>query len=389
MGFQITSKITSRISARLGAAALMGLAGLSCAMLGCSSGDTQYMNAQERFEAFQPPLDTYAKMGYRRDWTGFPTMTAGGTVEFIDVLGDVVVVEESSNVLTVLEEGSGATRWFEQVASPLTKFVGNIRDDKHLISASESEAYFFDVETGNLVDKQPLDKVVNTRPVLVNDRLVFATSLGEIFAQLKTIGFRVWGNRISGSIQTNPAVMGPLLGFVSSTGEVIILDAATGVGQMRTQIFVGSDVDPAASDSMMFVASLDHSLYAFSPTSPAPVWRKRTEAPLREKPTYHDGRVYCSIDGTGLVAFDSRGENGNAKEVWTAKGVSGTVVGMRKNRLIVWNGSEVVMLDPADGGIVDRAPLPDVAFLKTDKFVDGNLYTCSSGGVVVKLVPRN
>jgi len=366
-----------------------GVIGSVAGMIGCTSKGPQYVSPLERAKAFEPEREAYAKLGYRHEWTGFPTMTAGGKVKFFDVLGDVVVVQESASVLSVIEAGNGASRWSDQVANPLTKFVGNIRDDKRIICCSESEAYFFDVETGALVDKKHLDKVVNTRPVIVGENLVFGTSLGEIFGQLKAVGFRTWGNTVNGSIVTNPAVMGTTLGFVSSTGEIILLDGATGIGKMRTKIFTGSEADPAASENMMFVASLDHSLYAFTAGSPSPVWRKRTDTPLRQQPTYHDGVVYCAIDGTGLVAFDARGENGNAKELWTAKGITGSVIGIRKGRLLVWTGSEGILIDPADGAIIDRAKLAGVSMMRTDRFVDGNLYSVNESGVVVKLVPRN
>ncbi|MBC7772894.1 MAG: PQQ-binding-like beta-propeller repeat protein [Pyrinomonadaceae bacterium] len=362
--------------------------GANC-MMGCAEKGPQYVSPLERANAFEPEREAYAKLGYRHEWTGFPTMTAGGKVEFFDILGDVVVVQESSSVLSVIEAGNGTSRWSDQVANPLTKFVGNIRDDKRVISCSESEAYFFDIETGALVDKKHLDKVVNTRPVIVDNNLVFGTSLGEIFGQLKAVGFRTWGNTVSGAIQTNPAVLGSTLGFISSTGEIVMLDGATGVSKMRTKIFTGTEADPAASDNMMFVASLDHSLYAFAPSSPTPVWRQRTDTPLRHQPTYHDGAVYCAIDGTGLVAFDSRGSNGNARELWTTPGVTGTVIGLRKGRLLLWTGSEGILIDPADGAIVDRAKLDRVAVLKTDAFVDGSLYAVSEDGVVVKLLPKN
>lgn len=358
-------------------------------MVGCASKEPRYVSALDRAKAFEPQREAYATLGYRHEWTGFPSMTAGGKVKFFDILGDVVVVQESSSVLSVIEAGNGASRWSDQVANPLTKFVGNIRDDKRIITCSESEAYFFDIETGALVDKKHLDKVVNTRPVIVNENLIFGTSLGEIFGQLKTVGFRTWGNTVGGSIQTNPAVLGTTLGFVSSTGEIIMLDGATGIGKMRTKIFIGSETDPAASENMMFVASLDHSLYAFAASSPTPVWRKRTDTPLRHEPTYHNGVVYCAVDGTGLVAFDSRGDNGNAKELWTTPGVTGTVIGMRKGRLLLWTGSEGVLIDPADGAIVDRTKLNRVNMLRTDTFVDGSLYAVSDDGVVVKLLPRN
>ncbi|MGE3108662.1 MAG: PQQ-binding-like beta-propeller repeat protein [Phycisphaerales bacterium] len=356
---------------------------------GCASKGPTYVPPLARAEQFKPERDAYSRLGYRHEWTGFPTMTAGGRVNFFDVLGDVVVVQESTNTLSVLEAGNGASRWFDQVAGPLVKFVGNIRDDKTLLCTSESEVYFFDLETGNLVNKQKLDKVANTRPVVVQDRLVFGTASGEIFGQLKAGGFRVWGNQVAGSIQANPVQMGDLLGFVSDTGEVIILDGVSGRSSMRTQIYSGTIVDPAASDRLMFIASTDHSVYAFSPSRPAPVWRHRTDTPLRYQPTHHDGRLYCAIDGTGMVAFDAQGSNGDARIYWTNPDVLGTVIGVRNGRLVVWKGSTFTLLDPRDGATVDSVTLKNVGMVRVDKFVDGNMYIASTDGVVVKLLPRD
>jgi len=378
---------TARKVARIVVGALVGAAGL----LGqaCSSDGPLYVTPIQRAEAFKFDRDAYTRLGYRQEWTGFPTLTRGAHVTSMDILGDVVVVQESSNLLSVLEAGNGATRWFEQVANPLTRFVGNTRDGSRILSCSESEAFFFDVDTGTLVDKHSLDKLVNTRPVLVGDTMVFGTAAGEIYAQNKTVGFRVWGNSISGNIRTNPAVLGSLLAFVSDAGEVIMIDGSTGAGQMRTQIYTGCDVEPVASDSLVFIASLDHSLYAFSPSQPQPVWRQRTDAPLRQKPTYHDGRVYCSLEGTGLVAFDARGENGHPRKLWTAAGVGGTVIGVRGGRLLAWDGENAVLLNPDDGSVVESVKLDNVAQLKSDTFVDGNLYAVSNDGVVLKMLPRN
>ncbi len=368
----------------------LGYALLAAGLLaGCSSTQTRYVPPLERAQAFEPQRDAYSNLGYRHEWTGFPTMTTGGQIEFFDILGDVLVVQETSSTVSVLEAGSGSLRWFDQVASPLTKFVGNLRDDKRLLCTSESEVYFFDLETGNITEKQALDKVVNTRPAIVGDRLVVGTSVGEVFGQLKTGGFRVWGNTVNGALQNNPVRMGDLLGFVSSTGEIIILDGVTGRASMRTRIYSGTQVEPVASDSLMFVASTDHSLYAFSPSRPEPVWRLRTDSPLRHQPTYHDGRVYCAIDGTGMVAFDARGANGDAVKLWTAGNVLGSVIAVRNNRLVVWDGSNAILLDPNDGSVIERVALKNVAIARADQFVDGNLYLVSHDGVVVKLLPKN
>jgi outer membrane protein assembly factor BamB len=366
------------------AAAFLGATG--CASSGSDAG--RVVSAKERNERFTPATDAYTKLGYRHVWTGFPTISAGARVESLDVFDNIVAVQESAGVLSVLEADSGVTRWSDQLGNPLTKFLGVERDDGRLICTSETEAYFLDLDTGTLVGKQRLEKVGNTKPELVGDLLVYATSSGEIFGQMKGQGFRAWGASLPGTVVVNPARMGDTLGFVSSTGDVLFIDGATGAGFVRSKMYMGTLVQPAASAELMFVASQDQSLYAFSPASVAPVWRHRTNVPLRSRPTYHDGTVYCTINGEGLTAFNEFGDGGRGDIKWAAKDVNGSVIGVRAGRLLVWNGTDACLVDPANGELVERVSLPDAGLLTTDSFVDGNLYMATPDGLIVKLAPR-
>ena len=367
------------------AAGAAGLAG--CATTGTAEGGA-IVSAKERNARFTPATEAYSTLGYRHTWTGFPTMTAGARVSSLDVFEDVVTVVESGGVLSVLEAASGQTRWSDQLGNPLTKFLGVTRDDKQIICTTETDAYFLDIDTGTLVGKDRLLKVGNTPPEQVGNVLVYATAGGEIFGQVKLAGFRSWGHSMPGNISVRPGRMGNTLGFVSSTGDVLFLDGATGTGFGRAKMFMGTDVPPATSEELMFVASRDQSLYAFSAASSAPVWRYRTNVVLHDRPVYNAGVVYCSINGQGLTAFSEFGDGGRGNVLWTAAEVKGYVVGMRGGRLLVWDGSDACLLDPASGDLIERVALPGVTKVTTDGFVDGNLYMSTPEGLVIKLQPR-
>jgi outer membrane protein assembly factor BamB len=290
-------------------------------------------------------------------------------------------------VLTVLEARSGERRWSDPVATTLTKFVGTIRDGKRLIVSSQSQAFFYDVETGALQDKQKLAHVVGTRPVQVGPILVYGCTNGQVLGHLLLNGFKQWGSFLNGAIETDPVAMGDtgLVGIVSSAGDVLILNAAAGgQAQGRSSMYAGTDVPLAASDVMLFVASKDHSLYGFSAEGAGQIWRKRTDAPLKFAPMFFDGKVYCDMGDAGLTCFEAV----TGKEVWSDKNVHGTVVAMHNKRLLAWDGATATLVDPADGARVDSANLQNVSIIKTDKFVDGNVYLAAPMGVVTKLVPK-
>lgn len=364
----------------------------------CETG--RRLSAPEQRAAAAPiDHDAWSALGYRLEWRGFPTMSARGQVRFFEPLvsegSELIAVQESTSVLSVLEDQSGATRWSDELATPLTRFVGIIHDPDtssgpggRTISSSETEVFYKANDTGTLVNKHGLDRVVNTRPLLAGNVLVYGTTSGEVVGYLKDRGFRLWGNSVRGSIETDPIFVGALAAVVSQQGDVLFFDPVSGLGTARNAIAGGiaPGVRLAASDSTAYIASLDQSLYAFDARTGSLLWRKRTGHPLTTSPAYHDGRVYMDIPGQGMTAFDAR----TGREAWSNPDITGDVIAMRNGRLVAWDRRTrtAATLDPDRGDTVERVTLDNVQFIRTDRFADGNIYICSSTGVVSKFIPR-
>lgn len=358
-----------------------------CAVLAACGSDLRLpggpnLSPQQRAERFPMAHDEFAKLGYRVDWTGFGVMTRGGTATHVLVTADAIYILESGTVVTALDTSNGARRWSEELATPLTRFVGMAEASDGVIIASEADLFFCDFESGNVRDRQRLGNIVNTPPILVGNIAVFGTVGSGVMGHLTIRGVTLWGYTMEGTIDQSLAEVGGAIGAVSRTGEVVFVDGSTGALLMQSRIFDGTSVPPAASNSLMFIASEDQSLYAFSPLSPRPVWRVRAEAPIRDRPVFHDGTLYCTIPGDGLTAFR---EDGTAR--WNNPAVTGHVVGSVGGRLIVWNGEKAFLVDPAaNGAIREEAALEGVRHLLADRFEDGNIYAVSDLGVVRKLV---
>ena len=388
---QPASILNRRSHRSLPFAAVAGLVlAWSGALAGCESDQSmQPTSPDERAAAVPVHTEQYAKLGYRIDWRGFPTIYPGANLKFLNVSGDAIMAQDSAGVLSLLEDRSGERRWSDQPSQPLTKFTGNIRDGNRIICSSESEAFVFDIETGNLLDKQRLEKVVNSRPVKIGDILVYGCSDGQVLGHLTLNGFRQWGSGLDGSVEADPVQFGDstAVALVSSRGEVLVVDGITGYSMGRGRIFSGPGAPLGASDSTLFVASLDHSLYAINRDNAAIVWRHRTEEPLRSAPVQHDGVVYCDLGSPGLTAFNS----GTGKIIWENKSAHGVLIAVRKGRLVFWDASTstATTVDPKRGDTIDTVTLDKVKFLRAQPFVDGNLYGASANGVVFKLVPRN
>lgn len=379
----LTGRVSNLVCARAFAA---GAAVLLAGLAGCQSGGGSAGSAEGKSEATAPAAgasvdrDAWGRVGYRLVWTGYAVLSDGGRVTQFENLGDGLVVQDSGSVVTALSPTSGEIKWATPVGSPLTRFVGISREGNRYIVCSESEAFFMASDSGTLLARQRFDRVVNTRPVNNGALLVFGTSGGDVLGHLMS-GFKAWAYAIGGSFEADPiSIGGEYVGLVSQNGRVIIISPITGSAASQYRTFGGLACNPAASDSRLFVASLDQSIYAFDVFGTQPAWRKRTDSALRTTPTYHDGKLYVEVPSSGLLCLDAK----TGRDLWAAKGVSGTVIASSRGKLLVWNGSEAVTLDPSNGDVVERAALPGLVALKPDRFTDGNLYAVTPSGAVHK-----
>lgn len=337
--------------------------------------------ADEARRAFQPDDASYSRLGFRRDWTGFPHVArATRPVQFIDVAQDLVIVQDTRNTITAINSADGSQRWATTIANPLTRFHGLIRDDGRAHGLAEAEVFTLDLATGSLIARQQFDRLASSMPILVGDTLVYGTGDGRVLGHNLTLNVGTGGNTIDGAVRVSAAIVGDTLGVVSDTGSVMFLDAGTLRLVSRSSMYRGAVSTPVASDAMMFVASLDQSIYAFAPGASRPVWSYLTETSLRTQPVYAEGVVYCDIPSEGMVAFEAH----SGQKLWTTEGVAGTIIGRNKGRLIAWDGTAAITLDPATGAVVDRIPLPNLTHVLMDRFDGGNLYVVTNKGAVGK-----
>ncbi len=352
----------------------------------------------QRRAAFRIDHDLYASLGYRLDWRGFPVVQQGERIDFLDVYDDAVVAHESAATISVLEASTGALRNSGQVANPVTRFVGNVRVGNRMVVSSDNELFAFDLDTGTLTDRHTLSRVVTTHPVAAAGQMVYGTAVGHLYARRLNPPVDGWAFDMGSPVDTDPVLVGSVVAAVSRNGDVAMLDAATGTLVGRAKIYGGCDAAPVSGGGAVFFASLDQSIYAFE-TNGALRWRIRTEQPLRTTPTFHNGTLYVPTADKGLRAIDAN----TGIERWHQPKVRGRVVGVRNGRLLTWDDATAppttadaadavptaTTLDPDTGDVIVSAELPGVAMLKPDRFVDGNLYAVSRGGIIAKFQPRN
>ncbi|MEQ8745800.1 PQQ-binding-like beta-propeller repeat protein [Pyruvatibacter sp.] len=335
----------------------------------------------------QSSYDRYRDLGYRLDWKSYIVVGRGNTVTHFRAFDDALLAQDSGNVLSFLATDTGAVRWSTDLAGDLTRFVGLGRYRERVVSASQSELFLLDPKTGDLRDRQKYSSIVNTRPVVNSNGIaIFGTPTGRVAAHNVLAGYGMWAYGVSGAVTASPVlIQDDLVGVVSDKGDVIFIDVRSGSARGGAKIYGGVDNNPVTDGRYLYIASRDQSIWCFdSYGRDALQWRIRTQAPITGQPVLHDGRLFVAIPGEGFTAVDTR----SGLRDWVAPDVDGDLLAVHDDNLVVWNGKVATILDGRRGSVVDRIELGHLAFLTTDKLVDGALYAVQPDGAIARYVPR-
>lgn len=357
-------------------------AALSMIMTGCasSSGTTASVadtapRAADGMGSVADQAAPFQALGYRLNWTVGGTDRPNSRIDMVDIFDDIVLTHDEGNSVIARELSSGAARWSANLGNPLIKFVGNVRLGDRVFASSESEVLILDVDTGALEDRQRLAVLSNTAPAVADEyMLVFGTARGEVFGHDTRVGLKRWGFALNQRVNGAPVMIGRIAGAVAESGQVLLVNPINGAAIAPVQRIYGGVANRPVSDGVnMYIASTDQSIYAFESTTGQLMWRVRTQSRLEAQPTLHNGTLYQYVPSEGMLAINTR----TGQRLWTNADVDGEVIAVRKGNLVVFNGSEGMLVDPASGDVRERVALPGVREIAVNGFVDGELVVVS------------
>lgn len=329
--------------------------------------------------------DPMARLGFRLSWQGYAITAPGQPLISIDVFDDVVIAHDASNVVTALEADSARIRWHDQIANDLELFLQNFRLDDELLAVSQTGITFVDIRTGNLLRRQRLPELANSRPLIAGGVVIYGSSAGHVVGHNLATGFRQWWIPLGDSIRSTPAAVGTEVCAIADNGSAVIVDPGTGLIRGRKmKIFEGLDNNPVATGDIVFFASRDQSIWAFDRYTGGVIWRVRTERPLTGQPVVYNGVLFVPTPDRGMAAHDVI----DGDLLWQAEDARGSVIAVQNGRLLVRDGRTVRIVDPASGGVIETADLPEADVVAFDAFEDGALYLGLPDGEIHKYTKR-
>ncbi len=333
------------------------------------------------------------RLGQRIVWQATCDPHGSSGIRQISAQHDSVFVLDGLNFLARLHATDGSQLWRIPVADPSDvihgiTYVANL--DRIYLTAGGA-VYVLDADTGSQVQRQKLEQIASTAPVVHGPFFIYGSRNGQLVWHSYEVGYLWKSYRIAASIHLPPLLAGDEVVAVGSSGRIMALDASAAMGLWSKDLLDGVVARPVAGDAMVYVAGLDHHVWAFDLATGRRVWRYLSESPLRDQPVLIADRLYQQIPTEGLVCFEAVPQDApGGVVVWRSRDVKGTVIGAYGPDLLVWDAEarRLALLDALHGGVRETADVPGVRHLLATATESGDLVAAGDDGRVIRLVPR-
>ncbi len=367
-----------------------GIAALS--MGGCASSAPRPVTKPitgsplERLDRFTLDREALRELGYRVDWRSALPVGVNPRLAQVDAFDDVVLVQTADTLLSTLDASTGALRHTNELTDATAALAGNTRLGDLIVSTVDSDLFIIDPVSGDLLDRQTVEGVPAAEPLPVGSTLLVTTNAGVLLNHTTSSdGYSLWRFGTRNPMDAPPVLAGSTAIVVTRSGRVVGFEPSSGQMVGENSIFKGPTGSvPVTSDTAVYIASPDQSVYAFDAFDLSLLWRVRTAQPLEEQIALIDGVLYVPTRDRGLVALDAN----TGTELWNAPDVFGQVLTTRGDAVTVWGRGRAWSVSIADGSVVAAHDLQGVSRLVADKLAEGSLYAVSDANIVAKLTRR-
>ncbi len=321
-------------------------------------------------------------LGYRPHWASDLKLHSSVDLVAAVVLEDQLVTVSSQRVVTAISIRTGKTLWNTQIGTELEKLFAPIRFEDVIYINSQTTMYELDPQSGDILNSGPLAETVIDGPMLVDDKAMFGTVNGTVYAHSLITGRYRWKYKLTARIATRPISVGLNVFAVDTKGTYIMLDASTGHPSWHGRTFGAVTVPPAYDRSNIYLACNDTFLYALDRATGQDKWKYPAAVSLTETPKAIGTNVFLPVPGKGLVALDT---TDGTKPRWVIDEKLKPITGKGDN-LLALAPQQLLLIEADSGRILRRVPTNDPV-ARTLIGPDDSLILISPRGRMIRLDP--
>ena len=300
------------------------------------------------------PVDANT-LGYNSTWTIDIAILRNQRIRSVNILDDIIVtIEEPEFMVTAVSARDGTVLWKRMLTSNVTETIeARRRDpakDSTIYITTPNKLWGLAAKDGKLVTLSNLAFPVNEPPVPFDEKFMFGSLHGRVYAHDVQTGYHRWVYRLPAGILTSPIIVNNNTVFcVDGKGEWVLLNAEDGTPLWRGRAAERVSADPVTNDNSIFIASEDQNLYCISRSTGADRWKYRTNGKLTKSPILFGNSLYQPLANGDLASIDIT----NGKEFWQVKG-NQVPFALADTKLFVQNGTSVSVIDNLTGQELTR-----------------------------------
>jgi eukaryotic-like serine/threonine-protein kinase len=232
---------------------------------------------------------------------------ADGIASSPHVYGDFIFIGSADRHLYSIRRQNGRLNWRFGVNGPI--YSSPRADFDHVFFGSDDGyLYAVNVSSGRAAWKSNGHSAIRSSPRIGSENVYFGTEAGYVFC-LDLAGQTKWQFQAKRAVTSTPCLAEDMVFVGSMDTTVYALDANSGwaIWRFRAQRSILSS--PIVEGELLFIGSADGHLYALDIFSGRKVWSYETNGQVASSPTVWAGAVYFgSTDGHIYCVDTNRGE---------------------------------------------------------------------------------
>jgi eukaryotic-like serine/threonine-protein kinase len=227
------------------------------------------------------------------------------------VMDNTVYVGAYDNNLYALNTADGAFRWKYPATDGIASSPAVFKNDVY-IGSVDQHVYSINRHTGKMQWRFETKGPVYSSPTAEFEYVFFGSDDQNLYAVNINTALELWKSPSHGPIRSSPRITDKYIYYGTEGGYVFALDMR-GAMKWQFQAKRGVTSSPAYAEDMVFVGSLDATVYGLDANSGWAVWRTRTARPVISSPVVHEGIVYIGSSDGKLHALDMY----SGRQVWS------------------------------------------------------------------------
>jgi eukaryotic-like serine/threonine-protein kinase len=178
--------------------------------------------------------------------------------------------------------------------------------DSFMIGSYDHHLYAVSPVDGSIRWRHRTGRGVVTRPVRVDEVLVFGSEDHSVYGLNPVSGAALWSYRTGMPVRSSPASFAGTVFIGSDDAWLYALNVATGKLKWRQRTWGPIRSSPVLGRDAVYVGCDDNHVYAFDDTDGAVKWRATCGGPVQSAPSVAGERVFVASRGGLISALGAR-----------------------------------------------------------------------------------